>query len=146
MITDRVYGISGVIKLNLHWRYGQLSTINLDKIDTAKVHINWTKERNKELDWLLTNNQLDLDIDYIGLDKHDKYNLRTVVDNTTNRPILEPVNKLKIKHGMMKVTINRDIHAKIINKKLECRTNQHNIAKIKNYLDSDRFSEIIDDS
>ena len=148
--SDKTYGVTGSIKLTLHWKYGQLSTINLDKIDSAKIKITWTKEGLKELDKVTSNNQIDQDIDYVGLDKHNKYYdqlfLREVEDNITKRPNLEPVKKFTVKHGLMRVTIDREIHEKVINKKVWCKENQYNIAKIKNYLDSDRFSEIIDDS
>ena len=54
--SEKIYGVTGNIKLSLHWKYGQLSTINLDRIDSAKIRITWTKEGQKELDKMLANN------------------------------------------------------------------------------------------
>ena len=147
--SEKIYGVTGNIRLTLHWKYGQLSTINLDRIDSAKIKVTWTKEGQKELDKILANNQIDQDIDYVKLDKYNRYHdqlfLREVEDNITKRLNLEPVKKFTVKHGQIKVTIDRDIHEKILNKKVWCIENQYNLAKIKNYLDTDRFTDITSD-
>ena len=54
---------------------------------------------------------------------HDQLFLREVWDNITKRPNLEPVKKFTVPHGHIKVTINREIHEKMLNKKVWCKEN-----------------------
>ena len=147
--SDKTYGVIGNLKLSLHWKYGQLTSINLDRIDSAKIKITWTKDGLTEFEKMLSNNQIEQNIDYVGLDRNNKYHdqlfLREVHDNITGRPNLEPVNTFTVQHGHMKVTIDREIHEKVINKQVWCKQNQLNIAKIKNYLNNDRFTDITND-